>query len=99
MACHLIGAHIPTGKGLSFTIREAEAIGCTAVQVFTSSPQQWRAREVTNEMVSTFRAACKETGIDVVVSHDSYLVNLCAPTDDIRERSVNGLKGELRRCQ
>ena len=50
-------------------------------------------------MVSTFRAACKETGIDVVVSHDSYLVNLCAPTDDIRERSVNGLKGELRRCQ
>lgn len=73
-------------------------IGCTAVQVFTSSPQQWRAKAITDEMVADFKAAQVETNIDCVVSHDSYLVNLCAPSDEVRLKSLDGLKGELRRC-
>lgn len=98
MASHLIGAHMPTGKGLGQAVRDGKAIGCSAVQVFTSSPQQWKAKEVTDEMAQAFRAACTESGIDVVVSHDSYLVNLCAPNVEIKAKSLDGLKGELRRC-
>lgn len=79
-------------------MRNGKAIGCTAVQVFTSSPQQWAAKPVTDEMAADFQAAKAETGINVVVSHDSYLVNLCAPTDEARAKSIEGLKGELRRC-
>lgn len=98
MSSHLIGAHMPTGKGLGQAVREGKAIGCTALQVFTSSPQQWKAKEVTDEMADAFKAACAETGIEVVVSHDSYLVNLCAPNEEIKAKSLDGLKGELRRC-
>jgi deoxyribonuclease-4 len=98
MATHLIGAHMPTGKGLGQAVRDGKAIGCTALQVFTSSPQQWKAKEVTDDMAAAFQAACRETGIDVVVSHDSYLVNLCAPNEEIKAKSLNGLKGELQRC-
>ncbi len=98
MATHLLGAHMPIKGGLGSAVRTGKAIGCTAVQVFTSSPQQWAAKPVTEEMVADFQAAKLETGIDVVVSHDSYLVNLCAPTDEARTKSIEGLKGELRRC-
>lgn len=98
MADHLIGAHMPTGKGLGSAVRAGHAIGCTAIQVFTSSPQMWKAVDPTPEKVADFKAACAETGIDSVVSHDSYLVNLCAVSDEILDKSLNALKGELRRC-
>jgi deoxyribonuclease-4 len=89
---------MPTGKGLGDAIRSGKAIGCTAVQVFTSSPQQWKAKPITEEMVADFRSAKVETGIDVVISHDSYLINLCAPDLDKRAQSIDGLARELRRC-
>jgi deoxyribonuclease-4 len=98
MGERLLGAHMPTGKGLGDALRRGKEIGCTAVQVFTSSPQQWKARAVTQEMVADFRDAQAETGIRSVISHDSYLVNLCAPSDDIRVKSLAALKSELGRC-
>ena len=98
MPAKLLGAHMPTAGGLDKAIRNGKAIGCTAVQVFTSSPQQWKAKEVTKEMAAAFKAALKETGITSVTSHDSYLVNLAAPTPEQREKSIEGLSGELRRC-
>jgi len=98
MSAQLLGAHMPTGKGLGNALREGKKIGCTAVQVFTASPQMWKAAPVTPEKVADFKKAQEETGIDVVVSHDSYLVNLCAPNPEIHEKSINGLKGEIERC-
>ncbi len=98
MSAKYLGAHMPTGKGLGNAVREGKKIGCTAVQVFTSSPQTWRAKAITDDMVADFRAALAETGIDRVVSHDSYLVNLCAADEDKREQSRQGLGDELKRC-
>lgn len=89
---------MPVKGGLGFAIREGAKIGCTAVQVFTSSPQQWRAKAVSPDMVADFRASLVETGITTVVSHDSYLVNLCAPDPDKRRQSIEGLIGEMERC-
>lgn len=89
---------MPTGKGLGDAVRRGKAIGCTAVQVFTSSPQQWKAKEPEEKAIADFKAAQQETGIHCVVSHDSYLVNLCAPNPEIHAKSLAGLKGELNRC-
>lgn len=89
---------MPTGKGLGDAVRRGKAIGCTAVQVFTSSPQQWKAKEPEEKAIADFKAAQLETGIHCVVSHDSYLVNLCAPNPEIHSKSLAGLKGELNRC-
>ena len=89
---------MPTSGGLGNAIRSGKAIGCTAVQVFTNSPQQWRAKPITPEMVTDFRLALSETGIEKVVSHDSYLVNLCSPEPTKRQQSIDGLSSELERC-
>ncbi len=86
--------------GLQNAIRDGKAIGCTAVQVFTSSPQMWKSSPVTAEKVAAFKQAVSETGIDsaAIVSHDSYLINLCSPDLEMRDKSVNGLKDEVFRC-
>lgn len=90
---------MPISGGLDKAVRNGKDIGCTAIQVFTSSPRQWYAKPVTDEMVEAFRLACEETGIGTnVVSHDSYLINLAAPNDELRDKSKKGLLSEMQRC-
>lgn len=89
---------MPTSGGLRLALQRGREIGCTAVQVFTSSPQQWKAKPMADEAVERFQQAQAATGIDCVVSHDSYLVNLCATNDEIRAKSIEGLKAEVERC-
>lgn len=98
MSAQLIGAHMPTGKGLGDALRRGKAIGCTAVQIFTKSPQLWRAKAITEDMVSDVRAAQAETGITEVIAHDSYLINLCSSNPEVEAKSRVGLADELRRC-
>lgn len=94
----LIGAHMPTSKGFGTAVRNAKEIGATAIQVFTSSPQQWRAKKITDDMIAEFLAARKETGIDWTISHDSYLINLAAPDEAMRKKSIEALVDEMERC-
>lgn len=99
MPARFLGAHMSTsGGGVAGAVRNAKALGATALQVFTSSPRQWRAREVTDQMAIEGMQAMLETGITDIVSHDSYLMNLCAPELDMREKSIHRLIGELDRC-
>ena len=97
MSARLLGAHMPTSGGIDKAIVNGKKIGCTAVQVFTSSPQQWKPKSYSEEQVREFNEACNATGIQSVVSHDSYLINLCAPNPEIKEKSLQGLIGEMRR--
>jgi deoxyribonuclease-4 len=98
MPAELLGAHIPIKGGIGNAVRTAHTMGCTAIQVFTSSPRQWYSAPVSDDQVRDFQRAREETGIVDVVSHDSYLINLCAPTPEIAEKSFAGLKGEIERC-
>lgn len=97
MSAKFIGAHMPIKKGLGDALRKGKEIGCTAVQVFTSSPQTWHTPPITPDKVADFRKAQQETGITEVVTHDSYLINLCAPDPAMREKSILGLTNELNR--
>ena len=98
MIAKLIGAHMPIKNGLGGAVREGKRIGCTAIQVFTKSPQLWKAKPISDEMVAEYKAACAETGITEVVCHDSYLINLAAAGEELREKSIVGLTDEMNRC-
>ena len=88
---------MPIKKGLGDALRKGKAIGCTAVQVFTSSPQTWHTPPITPDKVADFQKAQEETGITEVVTHDSYLINLSAPDQAMREKAILGLTNELNR--
>lgn len=98
MASRMIGAHMPTAGGLSTAIAGGAAIGCTAVQLFTANPKQWRHPPLADEEIAAFRAAVDETGIPFTCAHDSYLINLAAPDDRILQTSISAFRRELERA-
>jgi deoxyribonuclease-4 len=89
---------MPTSGGLGNAVRKGKEIDCTAVQVFTSSPRMWKSAPAAPEKVADLQAAEKETGITALISHDTYLVNLCAPTEETAAKSRDTLRDELVRC-
>ena len=95
----LLGAHVSTQGGVAEAPARGNAIGATAIQVFTKTPNQWRESMVRDADVAAFRAALAASGIRAVVSHDSYLINLASPDQPLRERSIAAFSGELVRCR
>lgn len=90
---------MPTGGGgVPKAILDGAKIGAQAVQVFTSSPRQWGSKQPDEALIRETKKAIAVTGINLVVAHDTYLVNLCAPDDTTRKRSISTLVSELTRC-
>src|SRR5512134_2212572 len=95
----LIGAHMPTGGGgIPKAIREGAAIGCDAVQVFTSSPRQWAGKDPDAQLIAETKKAVADTKMGFICSHDTYLVNLCAPDEETKRKSIECLTSEVKRC-
>jgi deoxyribonuclease IV len=87
------------GGGLPRAVDRAELHGCDALQIFTKSAGQWRARPLPPEEVRAFRRRVEETGITPVVAHASYLINLAARDGSLRARSMVSLGEELDRAE
>ena len=94
----LLGAHISTAGGVPASPGRAKAVGATAMQIFTKMANQWRERECEAEECSAFREGIAETDVRAISAHDSYLINLASPKDDLRARSLESFTAELRRC-
>jgi deoxyribonuclease IV len=95
----LLGAHVSIAGGVSQAPGRGNQIGCECIQIFTKSSRQWAAKPYPAEEIEAFKQARKETGIQVVVAHDSYLVNLGAPGEELRKKSINAFIDELQRCE
>jgi deoxyribonuclease IV len=48
--------------------------------------------------VAAFRKSWADSGIAVIVAHDSYLINLASPDPALNRRSVESFSAELTRC-
>ncbi len=85
--------------GVDKAIIRGASVGCRAVQIFTKSSNQWAAKKLDDEVVARFKANMIETGIKNVVAHDSYLINLASPNNDLREKSFHAFLDEMDRCR
>jgi deoxyribonuclease-4 len=95
----LLGAHVSTLGGVALAPGRGVAIGATAIQVFTKTPNQWREPALRDAEIAEFRAALEGGGVRAVVSHDSYLINLASPDDSLRAKSIRAFTAELHRCR
>ena len=94
----LLGCHLSIAKGFSRAIDEAEALGNTALQVFTHSPSVWRMKPIEPDTASRFRARRTDSPIAYLVVHTMYLLNLASPDDDLHRRSFDALIEEVQRA-
>ena len=85
--------------GLPRAVDRAQASRCDALQIFTKSVGQWRARPLPSEEVVRFREGLRETGIRPVVAHNSYLINLAAASPALRTQSIAALGEEIDRAE
>ena len=92
------GYHVKVTEGPVSAIANGVAAGCEAIQIFPGSPQQWGTPAATMEDAGEFRAARTEAGIDPVVLHSIYLVNMATPSDPIFNRSVASLASALKKA-
>jgi deoxyribonuclease-4 len=77
----------------------AAALKMDCVQIFTKNNNQWHAKPLTDDDVSRFRDALERTGIQKPCAHDSYLINLASPRDDLWQKSLDAFVIELQRAE
>jgi len=95
----LLGAHLSTAGGVDKAFDRAEALDCTAFQIFTKSNRQWKAAPLDPAAIERYHQRQAETGIKPVVCHASYLLNLGTTDDALWHKSVDALVIELERCE
>jgi deoxyribonuclease-4 len=89
------GAHVSTSGGIHTAIDRIEAIGGESVQIFTQSPRTWRPTNHDPANFERFKERRAEAGIDGVLCHALYLVNLATPDTEIYEKSVSTLENTV----
>ncbi|HXK35637.1 MAG TPA: deoxyribonuclease IV [Candidatus Paceibacterota bacterium] len=90
-----IGAHVSAAGGLYKCVENALAIGAEAIQIFGSSPRQWRVTLPSADSVKLYKTALEKSGIKDVFLHAPYLINLASPDEATWQNSVNNLAGSL----
>ena len=94
-----LGAHESISGGLHKAFDRAQSVGCETLQIFVKSNRSWAVKPLTEEDIARFKAKAEETGIQPVVVHTSYLLNLGTPDDTLWKRSRDTLTIELERCE
>jgi deoxyribonuclease-4 len=93
-----IGVHLGTAGGASNAVERAREIGANTFQIFSSSPRMWRAPKVDPAQAERMRERRAALDVGPLVIHTSYLVNVCAQSDEIRQKSIAAFRGEIERA-
>lgn len=94
-----LGAHVSIQGGTPTAPARGSAIGATALQIFTKTPNMWREPEITPDIATMFLRERDSHPVEAIVSHDSYLINLASPDPELRAKSLAAFQGELRRSE
>jgi deoxyribonuclease IV len=94
----LIGAHTSAAGGPHHALLEGKEIGATTIQLFTANQKRWDSKPFTPESIQLWKHTLKETGLEKIMSHDSYLINLGSPNPENLAKSRDTFKGEIERC-
>ncbi len=92
------GSHVSASGGVDKAIPRAEALDLESVQIFSKNERQWQAKPLDPAVVQNFRDEVARTGLTKLVVHDSYLINLASPKEDILAKSIPAFTDELTRC-
>jgi len=93
------GSHLSIAGGYYKAVDAAEALSMDCVQLFTKNNNQWNGKPITPEDVKLFRDRLEATGIHHPIAHDSYLINLASPVDELWQKSIDAFTHELERAE
>ncbi|MBW7455043.1 deoxyribonuclease IV [Paenibacillus sepulcri] len=93
-----IGSHVSfSDKGLLTAAREAISYGSSSFMIYTGAPQNTRRKPIEDLYIEEGRALMNEAGINEIVVHAPYIINLGSYKEDTFELAVRFLQEEIRR--
>ncbi|TVQ80902.1 MAG: deoxyribonuclease IV [Phycisphaeraceae bacterium] len=95
----MFGSHLSIAGALTNALDEAESLALDTVQIFTKNQRQWKTNPLDPAVRDDWLARMKELGWQGrTVAHDSYLINLASPDDELWKKSINLMREEIERC-
>ncbi|QCT03979.1 apurinic endonuclease Apn1 [Paenibacillus algicola] len=95
-----IGSHVSfSGQGLLTAATEANSYGSSSFMIYTGAPQNTRRKPMDTMFLEEGNALMKEIGIDEIVVHAPYIINLGSYKENTYELAVTFLQEEIRRTQ
>lgn len=95
----LVGAHFSIAGGVYNAPLKALELGATTLQIFTANQKQWKPKAISDEDADKWHEVVEGSGLEKIMSHDSYLINLGSGKPDIAEKSITLFGSEIQRCQ
>src|SRR5690242_21796415 len=73
-----IGIHTSTAGGVENAAERAYRLGCNTLQIFSSSPRQWKPYELGVSQCEVMNGLRQKYDLKPLVIHTNYLVNVAA---------------------
>jgi len=93
-----IGIHTSIAGGVQNAAERARAIGCNTLQIFSSSPRQWAASELSRPHCEQLSRLREQYDLEPLVIHANYLINLATSDQLFLKKSIEAFRGEIERA-
>ncbi len=94
-----IGVHESISGGHHQAVLAAAKDGFDCVQLFSKNSNQWKAKPIPPEDAELFKKTLVEKGIKHPLIHDSYLINLASPDEELLAKSIDAFRDEIERAE
>jgi deoxyribonuclease-4 len=92
-----IGIHTSIAGGVELAAERAWRLGCSAFQIFSSSPRQWKPTAITPAQSAAMKSLRQQYDLKPLVIHSNYLINMAATTPEFYAQSIRSFRGEVER--
>jgi len=93
-----IGIHTSIAGGVQNAAERAYRLGCSAFQIFSSSPRQWAPYELSLPDCGELCRLREKYDLRPMAIHVNYLINLASINDVFLEKSMVAFRGEVERA-
>jgi len=92
----LLGGHVSAAGGPHMAVERAAAIGGNAVQIFSGSPRVWARPALESVDAEKVFSKQKELGVEAIITHSIYLLNLASENPESVRKSIDVLKFDMK---
>ena len=93
-----IGIHTSSAGGVENAAERAYRLGCNTLQIFSSSPRQWKPYELGRPQCEQMQRLRENYDLKPLVIHTNYLINLASITEAFLQKSIEAFRGEIERA-
>lgn len=95
----LLGVHVSIAGHIYEAVTRAQALGCSAMQIFARDPRQWRAARIDPADIAEFRKRRQASAIKKVFVHAPYLINLASPEGVLYHGSIRACIADIKEAE